>query len=74
MMADDVKLALSHILDFQPKAIAEIRKRDLVFDKAPFGPNETEADHWQHLAFWLYTFICEADQIARMALDEEGLA
>lgn len=70
-----MKEALEHILNFQTKAIGIIRDMDLVFDKAPFGPRETEADHWQHLAFWLYTFICEMDAIAKDALDDdEGLA
>jgi hypothetical protein len=61
---------ITELLTFQPKAIALIRERDLVFDKAPFHKPNNEAEDWQGLAFWLYTYICEMDSLCRNAEDE----
>jgi hypothetical protein len=61
---------LQELLTFQPKAIAMIRKRDMVFDKAPFHKPTNAAEEWQDLAFWLYTYICEMDSLCRNVEDE----
>ncbi len=62
---------LQELLTFQSKAIALIRERDMVFDKAPFHKPTNEVERWQDLAFWLYTYICEMDSLCRNASEEQ---
>lgn len=63
-MADDL---LQELLAFQPKAVAMIREKNMAFDKAPLCKPTNEAERWQDLAFWLYTYICEIDSLCRNA-------
>jgi hypothetical protein len=63
---------LQELLTFQPKAIALIRKRDMVFDRAPLYKPTNAAEEWQDLAFWLYTYICEMDSLCRNAEEDES--
>lgn len=63
---------LQELLTFQPKAIAMIRKRDMVFDRAPFHKPTNAAEEWQDLAFWLYTYICEMDSLCRNVEEDES--
>jgi hypothetical protein len=63
---------LQKLLTFQPKAIALIRERDMVFDRAPFHKPTNAAEEWQDLAFWLYTYICEMDSLCRNVAEDES--
>lgn len=56
--------ALQHVAQLQPDALAMIERNGFVF--ADIG---REPGNWQHLAFSLYTDLCEADHIARSALE-----
>ncbi len=51
------------IAAIQPKTLAMIRANGFVFDSIGNEPG-----NWQHLAFTIYTDLCEADSIARAAL------
>jgi hypothetical protein len=59
------RAALEAIAKLQPDALEMIKKNGFVFDSIGAEPG-----NWQHLAFTLYTVICEADSIARGALAE----
>jgi len=65
-MTEQAGYALRTISEVQPRTLAALREHGVVFDRAP-GPNPTW-DDWQHVAFWLYTQLCEVDTIARSAL------
>lgn len=56
--------ALFRIADTQQAALAIIRSNGFVFEDIGQEPG-----NWQHLAFTLYSEICEVDIIARHALD-----
>jgi hypothetical protein len=58
--------ALQQIAQVQPETVEMLRSNGIVFD----GPLGTDPANWQHVAFSLYTRICEIDSIARAALDE----
>jgi hypothetical protein len=55
---------LRQIAETQQKALKVIESNGFVFD----GPLGAEPGNWQHLAFSLYTDICEVDVWARNAL------
>jgi len=57
--------ALERIAEQQPKTLAMIRDNGFVFDSIGKEPG-----NWQHLAFTIYTDLCEIDSIARAALEE----
>lgn len=63
--------ALREIGAMQSKAKERLKARNLVFDMDLTKTPVTEADKWQRLAFWLYTDLCEANLIARQALEKE---
>lgn len=50
----------------QPKTLAMIRANGFVFDSIGKEPG-----NWQHLAFSIYTDLCEVDTIARAALAKD---
>lgn len=56
--------ALRQIGEQQQKTLGWIRDWDIVFDEAP-GKNP---GNWQHVAFSIYTDLCEVDSWARSAL------
>ena len=56
--------ALERIAEQQPKTLAMIRRNGFVFDDIGAEPG-----NWQHLAFSIYTDLCEVDSIARAALE-----
>ena len=58
--------ALEKIAEQQPKTVALIRQNGFVFDSIGGEPG-----NWQHLAFAIYTDLCEVDAWARNALDIE---
>lgn len=49
----------------QPEVMAMLRREGFVFDDLGHEPG-----NWQHLAFTLYTVICEIDVLARQAIAE----
>lgn len=55
--------ALRRIAEQRPETLETIRRNGFAF--TDIG---TEPGNWQHLAFSLYTTICEIDLIARAAL------
>jgi hypothetical protein len=55
--------ALERIAQMQPETVDMLRRHGFVFDSIG-----TEPGNWQHLAFTLYTTICEIDTIARTGL------
>jgi hypothetical protein len=55
--------ALERIAAQQPKTLAMIKRNGFVFDSIGQEPG-----NWQHLAFSIYTDLCEVDLIARAAL------
>jgi hypothetical protein len=55
--------ALTRISEQQPKTLAMIRANGFVFDDIGREPG-----NWQHLAFTIYTDLCEIDSLARAAL------
>ena len=57
--------ALEKIAEFQQKALKVIESNGFVFESIG-----NEKGNWQHLAFTLYTELCEVDVIARAALAE----
>lgn len=57
---------LRRVADKQPEVLAMIRREGFVFDSIGKEPG-----NWQHLAFSLYTELCELDVIARSALGEQ---
>ncbi len=56
--------ALQRISQQQPKTLAVIESNGFVFDSVGNEPG-----NWQHLAFTIYTDLCEVDTIARAALE-----
>jgi hypothetical protein len=56
--------ALEEIKEKQPEMMETFRKHDIVFD-APLGGNPR---NWQHVAFSIYTRLCECEWIASRAL------
>ncbi len=62
--------ALEEIAEQQPKLLEVLRKHGVVFD----GPLGNDPKNFQHVAFSIYTVVCEIDSIARAALAafEEG--
>lgn len=60
----DGMAALERIAEQQQKTLAMIQSNDFVFDSIGNEPG-----NWQHLAFSIYTDLCEVDTIARQALD-----
>lgn len=61
----DLEAALSLIAAQQKKTLETIKANNFVF--TDIG---AEAGNWQHLAFSIYTDLCEVDSIARAALEE----
>ena len=57
--------ALERIAEQQGKTLAMIERNGFVFDDIGAEPG-----NWQHLAFSIYTDLCEVDSIARSALAE----
>jgi hypothetical protein len=55
---------LQHIAEAQPTALKIIEENGFVFEDIGKEPG-----NWQHLAFTLYTEICEIDLSVRRALD-----
>ena len=66
---DEARKSLEAIAAQQPKTLEMIRHNGFVFDDIGREPG-----NWQHLAFSVYTDLCEVDSIARAALadKEEG--
>jgi hypothetical protein len=62
----EARAALGEIAEQQPEVLAIIEKHGFVFDNIGCEPG-----NWQHLAFTLYSHICEIDLTARSALDVE---
>lgn len=48
----------------QPEALAMIQRNGFVFEDIGCEPG-----NWQHLAFTLYTTLCEAEWVARTTLE-----
>ena len=59
------RAALEHIAAQQPKTLAMIEASGFVFRSIGNEPG-----NWQHLAFSIYTDLCEVDVWARIALGE----
>lgn len=57
--------ALSKIAEQQPKVLAYIEANGFVFDDIGKEPG-----NWKHLAFSIYSDLCEVDTWARAALEE----
>lgn len=57
--------ALRQIADLQPALLERLRQAGVVFEQIGRDPG-----NWQHIAFSIYTVVCEADLIARRALDD----
>ncbi len=55
--------ALDRIAEQQPKTLENLRSHGVVFDEIGADPT-----NWQHVAFTIYTDLCEIDMIARNAL------
>ena len=62
---DRLREALEAVAAQQPKTLAMIEANGFVFDDIGKEPG-----NWQHLAFSIYTDLCEVDSIARAALSE----
>lgn len=58
------RAALQRIAQQQPQTLAWLRSNGVVF-KGPLG---TDPSNWAHVAFGIYTDLCEVDAIARAAL------
>jgi hypothetical protein len=65
--ADRLETALREIEEQQPKTLAMIRDNGFVFEDIGNEPG-----NWQHLAFSIYTDLCEVDTLARAALADAG--
>jgi len=55
--------ALEEIAAKQPETLETLRKHGVVFRDIGADPQ-----NWQHVAFSIYTDLCEVDTIARIAL------
>lgn len=64
--AERAETALREISEQQPKTIDWLRANGIVFD----GPLGADPDNWEHVAFSIYTDLCEMDSIAHAALGE----
>ena len=64
---DRLREALEAVAAQQPKTLAMIEANGFVFTDIGKEPG-----NWQHLAFSVYTDLCEVDTIARAALGEEA--
>ena len=62
-----LETALREIADQQPKTLEMIRANGFVFDSIGAEPG-----NWQHLAFTIYTDLCEVDTLARAALEGDA--
>jgi glycyl-tRNA synthetase beta chain len=62
--ADQLRAALDRVAEQQPKTIDRLRANGIVFD----GPLGTDPDNWEHVAFAIYSDLCEMASIARAAL------
>lgn len=51
----------------QPAMLETLRINGVVFD----GPLGNDPKNWQHVAFSIYTALCEVDMWARQALGAE---
>jgi lactam utilization protein B len=58
--------ALRKIAELQPEMLETLRSHGVVFNDIG-----TDPQNWQHIAFSIYTTLCEADMIARRALAED---
>lgn len=56
--------ALARIAEQQPRTLEKLRAHGVVFD----GPLGADPKNFQHVAFSIYTDLCEVDSIARTAL------
>ena len=66
MSVETLRAALEQIATMQPRALAVIEDNGFVFEDIGSEPG-----NWQHLAFALYTDLCEIETIARAALRED---
>src|SRR5262245_14222729 len=55
--------ALEWIAEQQPNTLKTLGKHGIVFDEIGADPK-----NWQHVAFSIYTDLCEIDSVARTAL------
>jgi hypothetical protein len=62
----ELEEALAKIRQQQPKTLAMIRNEGFIFESIG-----NERGNWQHLAFSIYTDLCEVDMIARQVLPEQ---
>lgn len=62
--AEALAQALEQIAAQQQKTVGWMRANGIVFD----GPLGTDPKNWQHVAFSVYTNLCEVDDLARAAL------
>jgi hypothetical protein len=60
--------ALERIRAQQPMTLETLRRNGVVFD----GPLGNDPGNWQHVAFTIYTDLCETESIARAALAAAG--
>lgn len=60
-----IEEALEQIAEQQPKTLDWLRAHGIIFE----GPLGTRIGNWEHVAFSIYTDLCETDSIARAALD-----
>jgi len=60
-----LRRALEEVAEAQPATLENLRSNGVVFD----GPLGNDPKNWQHVAFSIYTDLCEVDSIARAALD-----
>jgi hypothetical protein len=60
----EFKEALEKIAQAQPRVLRWLELNGIVFD----GPLGADPTNWQHVAFSIYTDLCEVDTIARQAL------
>ena len=60
--------ALERISEQQPRCLEVLRRNGVVFD----GPLGNDPKNWQHVAFSIYTDLCEVDAIAQQALEGDA--
>lgn len=68
VLRDRLERALRQIAEMQPRVLGYIRDNGFVFTDMGREPG-----NWQHLAFSIYTDLCEMDMIARGALTEDAV-
>ncbi len=61
-----IEAAVTEAATKQQKTLGWIRAHGIVFD----GPLGTDPTNWQHIAFSIYSDLCEMDAILRAALGE----